>query len=364
MGARPRFARVTLSSHQPSLPVIPADPKSILILKPSSLGDVLQAIPVLRLLRRRFPSAHIAWWVDASLVPLLKGDPDLSEVIPFQRRTLRTWKGFWEFARSVLRMRRARFDWVIDLQGLARSSMVSWVVNGELTIGVDDPREGAAALYDLYVPRPSASTHAVEWYLSVLTRLGVPIHEPFDWLPKVQAISTDLESRWPVNGHRWIALQPGARWWNKRWPVEHFQDLIRQLGRADASLRFVILGGGEDVDLGARLSEALPDRCLDLTGRLTLAETIEWLRRCSVMVTNDTGPMHAGAALGTPIIGLFGPTDPRRTGPYGQESTAVRLGLSCSPCLKQRCRHPQVMECLRGITPATVAGKVRESLHI
>lgn len=339
-----------------------ADPESILILKPSSLGDVVQAIPVLRLLRRRFPQAFIAWWVDASLVSLLEGDPDLNEVIPFNRAELRRWQGGRNFVRSVLKMRRRHFDWVIDLQGLLRSGAVGWVANGGLTIGVDDPREGASAFYDLSVRRPSATTHAVDWYLEVLKTLGVPVHRDFDWLPLRRDVAESVERKWPSGGRRWVCLQPGARWWNKRWPIEHFQGLMRELGAGNPQFGFAVLGGKDDRALGETLARVAPDRVVDLTGRTTLPEMIEWLRRCELMVTNDTGPMHAAAALGKPVVGVFGPTDPRRTGPYRQESLGLRLGLPCSPCLKQRCHHPRTMECLHGITPLAVASAVRERL--
>ncbi len=339
-----------------------AIPASILILKPSSLGDVLQAIPVLRLLRLRFPNAFIAWWVDASLVPLLEGDPDLNEVIPFNRAELRRWQGGRRFVRSVLEMRRRHFDWVIDLQGLLRSGLVSWIANGGLTIGVDDPREGASAFYDLAVRRASATTHAVDWYLEVLRTLGVPVHQDFQWLPIRPEVLESVERKWPTAGRRWICLQPGARWWNKRWPIEHFEQLIRELRGKNPDFGFAILGGSDDRAFGERLASIAPDRSVDLTGRTTLLEMIEWLRRSELMVTNDTGPMHAAAALGKPVVGLFGPTDPRRTGPYGQETLGIRLGLPCSPCLKQRCHYASTLECLRGITPHKVLSAIQERL--
>ena len=259
-------------------------------------------------------------------------------------------------------MRRRHFDWVIDLQGLLRSGLVSWVANGGLTIGVDDPREGASAFYDLAVRRASATTHAVDWYLEVLRTLGVPVHRDFQWLPIRPEALESVERKWPAAGRRWICLQPGARWWNKRWPIEHFEQLIRELRGKNPDFGFAILGGSDDRPFGERLASIAPDRSVDLTGRITLLEMIEWLRRSELMVTNDTGPMHAAAALGKPVVGLFGPTDPRRTGPYRQETLGIRLGLPCSPCLKQRCHYASTLECLRGITPLKVLSAIQERL--
>jgi lipopolysaccharide heptosyltransferase II len=163
-----------------------------------------------------------------------------------------------------------------------------------------------------------------------------------------------------VKNSRWIALQPGARWLNKRWPVEHFSELVRQLGKTFPAARFAIIGGKDDELLGDIISGADPVRCLNLCGRTSLLEMVEWLRRCEVLVTNDTGPMHVAAALGKPVIALFGPTEPRRTGPYGQLQNVLRLDLPCAPCLKSVCHVQNMEECLRAISPATVAGRVAE----
>ena len=260
-------------------------------------------------------------------------------------------------------MRRAGFDWVIDLQGLARSASIAWVVNGGLTVGVEDRREGAPALYDFSVARPSEQTHAVDWYLAVLKRLNVPVHEHFEWFPHQPEVLSQVLEKWPLRGKRWICVQPGARWTNKRWPLENFGKVIHGLGALDPNLNFIVLGGNEDQELGAQLAEVLPDRCLDLTRKTTLAEMIELLRLSKAMITNDTGPMHAAAALRLPVVGLFGPTDPRRTGPYRQLASSLRSQLPCSPCLKPRCRWPKHMECLHQIRPDTVIQQVQDCLE-
>jgi lipopolysaccharide heptosyltransferase II len=231
-----------------------------------------------------------------------------------------------------------------------------------LLIGLDEPREGARALYDLIVPRATYHTHAVDWYLGVLARLGVPADWNFNWLPVRATVAATVKSKWRPEGARWIALQPGARWLNKRWPAGHFAELAREIGRDFPEVRFVILGGGDDEPLGEMISQAAPDRCLNLAGRTSLPEMVEWLRLCSLVVTNDTGPAHAAAALGKPTIALYGPTEPRRTGPYGQLPRVLRHPLPCVPCMKSRCSWPRPMECLTAITPALVAGRVRAEL--
>jgi heptosyltransferase I len=334
----------------------------ILILKPSSLGDVVQALPVLRLLKLHLPDSEVHWWVDSSLAPLLEGDPDLAGVVRFERRRWTTPAHWPEMCRSIRWLRAQSFDWVIDLQCLARSGAFAWLANGKLLIGLDEPREGARGFYDIIVPRASFHTHAVDWYLAVLPRLGVPAHWNFTWLPERPAVAAAVREKWPVGRERWIAIQPAGRWPNKRWPADHFFELVRCLSETSTDIRFAILGGAEDQPLSKAIARAAPERCLDLAGQTSLPEMVEWLRLCELMVTNDTGPMHVAAALGKPVVAIFGPTEPRRTGPYGQLERTVQLAMPCVPCLKSRCAYVKPLECLKAIPPAVICERVRREL--
>ncbi|MCB1126819.1 MAG: glycosyltransferase family 9 protein [Verrucomicrobiae bacterium] len=334
---------------------LPSAPRRILILKPSSLGDVIQAIPVLRLLKRHLPASEIHWWIDTGLSALFEDDPDLAGLQLFDRRRWTRPTGWPLMIRSLRRMRQLGFDWVIDLQALARSAIVAWLSRGRLIVGLEDPREGAPAFYDEAVLRPSRNTHAVDWYLSVLDRLGIAKETPFDWLPPRPVVAKRIRERWPVAGGRWIALQPGARWVTKRWPARHFQQLVGTLAARLPDVRFAILGSRAEADLGREVATGAPDRCLLLAGDTTLPEMVEWLRGCELLVTNDTGPMHAAAALGKPVLALFGPTEPRRTGPYGQIEHVLRRSLPCVPCFRNSCRRAIDRECLVGLSPREVA---------
>lgn len=353
----------------------------ILILKPSSLGDVIQALPVLRLLKLHWRHAEIYWWIDSALAPLLEGDPDLAGVVRFERKRW-TKPQYWpEMFQSVRWLRQQNFDLVIDLQCLARSAIFAWLSNGRTLIGLDEIREGARGFYDIAVPRKSFYTHAVDWYLSVLPRLNVPVHNEFAWLPPRPAVAAEIRRKWPdapgvesgvqnsgglqgpphsaLRTPHWVALQPGARWQNKRWPVEKFAELVRQLTQTHPAARFAVLGDKNDRLLGDIIVEAAPGRCLNLCGQTTLSEMVEWIRRCDLLITNDTGPMHAAAAMGKPLIALFGPTEPRRTGPYGQLENVLRLDhLPCSPCMKSRCTYEKPDECLRALSPSAVLARI------
>jgi lipopolysaccharide heptosyltransferase II len=355
----------------------------ILILKPSSLGDVVQALPVLRLLKRHLPASEISWWIDSQFAPFLEGDPDLSGIVRFERRRWASPLHWPEMFRSIRRLRAQHFDWVIDLQCLARSGAFAWLASGKFLIGLDEVREGARGFYDVAIRRASFHTHAVDWYLAVLPRLGVPVHTHFQWLPERPEIAAEVKRKWLTEASvgvqasacpggtlkrelqqtRWIVIQPGARWSNKRWPVENFAGLVGLLAGKFPDARFAILGDGKDKPLGEIVSSVAPERCLNLCGQTSLPEMVEWLRLCRLMVTNDTGPMHVAAALGKPLVALFGPTEPRRTGPYGHLNSVLQIDLPCSPCLKSHCTYEKPNECLKAISPATVFEFARKKLQ-
>jgi lipopolysaccharide heptosyltransferase II len=345
----------------------------ILILKPSSLGDVIQALPVLRLLKLHFRDAEIFWWIDSALAPLIEGDPDLAGIVRFERRRWAAPQHWPEMLRSLRWMREQHFDLVIDLQCLARSGAFAWLASGKFLIGLDEVREGARGFYDVAVRRASFHTHAADWYLSVLPQLGVTVHKNFQWLPERPEVAAELKRKWPaalastphsaLRAPQLIALQPGARWQTKRWPVEYFAGLVRLTMKDFPSSRVAILGDAGDRPLGEIISSVAPERCLNLCGETSLPEMVEWIRLCDLMVTNDTGPMHAAAALGKPLVALFGPTEQRRTGPYGQLENVLRIELPCSPCFKGHCIYKKPNECLNAISPAMVFERMRKRLQ-
>ncbi len=324
---------------------------------------MVQALPLLRLLKQHYRDAEVHWWLAEELGPLLQDDPDLAAIIPFERKRWRS-PAYWPRGLAQIKaMRDARYDWVIDLQGLARSATFAWLADSAFTIGLELEREGAHLAYDLAVPRPKNKPHAVEWYLAVARALEIPVHDAFEWLPARLAAVAQVEAKWPRDGFRWLGINSGARWDNKRWPAEHFAALVRQLANSDANFHFALLGGSGDWQLTETIRRAAPDRCVNFAGRTTLPELIELLRRCELLVTNDTGPMHLAAALRKPVVSLFGPTSPAQTGPYGQEQFALRHPLPCAPCMKSRCHWAEPMACLTAITPSRAADEVLRRLE-
>jgi len=338
----------------------------VLVLKPSSLGDVIHALPVLRHLRRHHPDAIVDWWLHKNLVPLLEGDPDIHRILPFDRKAWGRPLGFAQILREVSALRSERYDLVLDLQGLARSALVGRACGARRFVGVGDWRELAPLFHGESVPRPSPSTHAVDWYLTVARHLGWDTHQPFEWLPPRPAGDDEIQRLFPqLSEGDWIGLQPGARWENKRWPIESWSRLASELQERLPSIRIAVFGGPDETALGEAIVRAGgTGRILDLTGRLSLPGMIEGLRRIRLLVTNDTGPMHVAVALGRPVVAVFGPTAPERTGPYGQSSHVLRIrGLPCAPCMSDRCRISEKLACLKRIGPSDVLEAVVAKLE-
>ena len=247
------------------------------------------------------------------------------------------------------------------MQGLARSAFFGWLAKPDILFGLDNQREGARegarGFYDAFPLRSPQGAHAVDRYLSILPLLNVPLHWNFEWLPTRPSALASIQRQWNPGTAPWVILLPGARWNNKRWPVNYFVELVRLLQK-DSQLRFAVLGGSDDKALGQTIAQAAPERCLDLTGKTSLAEMIEWIRVSRLTISNDTGPMHVAAALRKPIVALFGPTDPCSTGPYCQPHNVLQSATpGCVPCFKSNCHFRENLACLHAITPAMVCAK-------
>jgi heptosyltransferase I len=302
----------------------------ILIIKPSSLGDVVHALPTVNLIRQKFPEAHITWLLNSSLVSLLQHCPVIDEVLPFERERFRSLWQLPHLAAFLTILRKKRFDVVVDLQGLLRSGLMSWGSRAPRRIGLSDAREGALFFYNEIVRVPRV--HAVERYLLAAQHLGCdssPIEFPL-------GVSSQIKRE------GLIAVNPSARWVTKLWGNDKFAELIGRLPKE----RVVLTGSaGERKQIGL-----IAQDCRNLAGETDLFQLAELYRRCSVVITNDSGPMHVAAAVGTPVVGIFGATDPALTGPYGKNHVILRADIPCSPCLKDYCANKVHMECMKLVT--------------
>jgi lipopolysaccharide heptosyltransferase I len=312
----------------------------ILIIKPSSLGDVVHALPTVNLIRKKFPDATITWLINDNLASLLKkGCPVIDGLIAFPRRE---FGKFWQLPRVLTFMRRLRaenFDIVIDLQGLLRSGLMTRATRAPRRIGLSDAREGSRVFYNEIVEVPRI--HAVDRYLQAAHHLGCDISSVEFPLNSIPSDVSYVDGLVPKSGAL-IAVNPSARWDTKLWGDDKFAALLKQLPRD----RVVLTGSAEDATRIEKLSQG----CTNLAGKTDLAQLAEVYRRCAVVITNDSGPMHLAAAVGTPVVAVFGPTDPALTGPYGKRHVVLRSGIPCSPCMKLYCTHTPRMECMKLLT--------------
>ncbi len=333
----------------PTPPLYECDPQRIVLIKPSALGDIVHALPVLSALRRRFPRAHITWVVNRAYEPLLLGHPDLDATLPFDRSALRGgWmaaaRTFTEFYRSL---RARRFDLAIDLQGLLRSGLIAWASGARRRVALASAREGARWFCTDLVALPRADMHAVDRYWCLAEALGSGDADKVFHVPVAPAAAAWAAEVLRELPRPWMVLGPGSRWLTKRWPPEHFAALAGR-ARAEFGGSVVLIGGPDESGLSAAVRARLQGPSLDLTGRTALPQLAAILARADVMLANDTGPMHLAVALGRPVVAPYTCTRVAWTGPYGQDRRAVETRVRCAGSCRKRCSH---MECMAELTP-------------
>lgn len=354
--------------HDPARNVPPGPaPARILIIKPSSLGDIVHTLPVLAALRRAWPDAHIAWLVASSFAPLLEGHPLLDEVVRFDRRYFgRMWYhpgAFVAFWRFVAAIRRRRYELILDLQGLARSGLISWFSGAPRRIGFSDARELAWLFYTQRVTCPDPDEHAVWRNLRFLETLGIAPGQPQFPLavrPAERDRARELLCQAGLRGEEFCAVLPGARWDSKLWPAGHFAELITRLHAAGLPPP-VLLGGPDERPRAERILAGCQGPVIDLVGRTSLRELVGLLERATLVICLDSGPMHLAAALNRPVVALFGPTNPDRTGPASPRARVLTHSVDCAPCYRRVCPLGH-QNCLVQLRPQTVLDNVRELL--
>jgi lipopolysaccharide heptosyltransferase I len=320
----------------------------IALIKPSSLGDIVHALPVLTALRRRYPAAHITWIVNRSYEPLLVGHPDLDATLPFDRAAVgrslvaaaRTYGRFFRL------LRQQAFDLVIDLQGLLRSGLMALTTRAPRRVGLSTAREGARWFYTDAIAVPDEAMHAVDRYWLVAEALGASGPREFRLPVPAPAVRSWVEQELQGCPRPWMMLAMGARWITKRWPPMHFALLVRRAQEAFGGTA-IFVGGRDETPLAAVVAEQLTATTRDLTGQTTLPQLTALLARADVMLANDTGPLHLAAALGRPVVAPYTCTQVRRTGPYGSAG-AVESRIWCQGSLLKTCPR---LECMAELTP-------------
>lgn len=343
-------------------PLTELDARRVALIKPSALGDIIHALPVLTALRQRFPAAHISWIVNRTYAPLLEGHPHLDATLPFDRAAWQrgAWEGTAAFLQFLRQLRSQCFDLVIDLQGLLRTGLMVAATRAARRVGLATAREGAAWFCTDVIPVPdSERLHAVDRYWLVAQALGAREGPRTFRLPQRERERHWAETLLRPYPRPWVALAPGARWRTKRWRPEHFATLARR-GQQSAGGTVIFVGGAEDSTLAAQVARDLSGPVLDLTGRTTLPQLTALLGKADWMLANDTGPLHLAAALGRPVLAPYTCTRACLTGPYGQPTGAVETRVVCQGSLLKQCRQ---MDCMAELTPDRLWPRLHEMMQ-
>jgi heptosyltransferase-1 len=331
--------------------------KKILIIKPSSLGDVVHSLPFLNVLKTCFPRTEIHWLIAQGLEGLFEGHPMVEKYITINKDTWkkisRTGDTIKEVRQLYKRLKDEKYDVAVDLQGLFRSGLITMATRAPIRAGFTEAREGSSLFYNRKI-KGGKNIHAVDRYLKIADALGCDTERvlfPFPLMKDHMKEIKDLKSYLKD----YIVIVPGARWETKKWPAEKFGRLAGML-----SLKSFVVGGETDVAIAEKVVAHSRGNALSLAGGTNLRELIEIMRGARFIISNDSGPMHIGAGLNVPVVALFGPTSPLRTGPYGKGHIIIKNDLECSPCFKKRCRN---VKCMGGISVDMVYERICGVFH-
>ncbi|MCR4310004.1 MAG: lipopolysaccharide heptosyltransferase II [Deltaproteobacteria bacterium] len=338
-------------------------PASLLVRATNWLGDAVMTTPALAGLRGAFPGARIVLLAKPLVAELFRHHPDVDEVIVYERPGRH--EGTLGRLRLAGELRRRRFDGALLLQNAFDAALLAFLARIPERAGY--PTDGRRLLLSLPVPLTHAilQRHEVEYYLCLLDGLGVPRPEP----PTLKLLVTDeeragigsrLASLGLTPGTPIVAINPGATYGSaKRWYPDRFAAVADALSE-EWGAAVVVVGSPAEAPLAGEIVAAARRGVVNLAGKTTVREMMALLSLSSFLVTNDSGPMHIGAALGVPLVAIFGPTDWRRTSPWTSLAKVVRVEIDCSPCRRRVCDRGH--ECMLGVTPEMVVDAARQLL--
>lgn len=330
---------------------------NFLIVRLGALGDIIHAIPAAAALRRAYPEARIDWLVDARHRAIVDLITVVDRPVVLEHSTPAGWM---EVTRRV---RQVRYDAAIDLQGLLKSAVLARASGAARVIGFSiwHLREKTArAFYTATDGRARLeSDHVILKNLHLMSAVGVHderIEFPFAHVesPALDAVRTAIGGESPF-----VLLNPGAAWPNKRWPAERFGEVAAFIREVRGLPSFVLWGPGEEGLAGAVVDAS--GGAARIAPVTRLSDLIALCRAASLMVSGDTGPLHIAAAVGTPVVAIFGPTDPHRNGPWGRDDVSVSRFGGCGCHYERHCRRQAW--CLDGLGVAEVTAAIQQRFH-
>jgi heptosyltransferase-2 len=323
------------------------------------VGDAVMTTPAVAGIRKTFPRARISLLVKPWVAGVFEGNPHLDEILPYQQEDRH--KGVSGLLRAAQDLREAHFDLAVLFQNAFEAALIAALARIPHRIGYNTQGRGFLLTTAVVQDRSTKALHHVEYYQALLSAVGwvEDEEEPTLYLcnEAEQRAGVLLGGEGVRSEEAIVALNPGATYGSaKRWPAERYAALADRLVE-DLGMKVVLTGAQADgpVAQAVRARARYPDRVVDLTGRTDIQLLAAVLKRCAVFVTNDTGAMHVGAAVGVPVVAIFGPTDPKTTSPIGRH-VLLRHPVVCSPCLLREC--PIDHRCMTGISVDEVFSEV------
>ncbi len=326
--------------------------KRILIIRTDRIGDVALSTPVIKALRRACPDAYIAFMVRPYAEDIVTGNPFLDEVIIYDKQGAH--KNFPATLLFALRLRKKRFDTALILHPTNRAHIIAFAAGIPNRIGWDRkmPMLLTMALKD---EKYLGQKHEFEYNFDILRAAGVEVSEKSLYIPVKEeddsAVRSKLAEKGISDSDALLAVHPGASCASKRWPLERFASLIDRL-KARYDVKIVLVSGPEEAAQVAALKKTIADDAADLSGRTSVGELAALLKRCRLFISNDSGPVHIAAAVGTPSIVIFGRKQPglspKRWGPVGKDDAVLHKDVGCEVCLAHDCEKG--FQCLKAVT--------------
>lgn len=300
--------------------------KKILIIKPSSLGDIVLALPALCALRRNFPQAEISWLVRPEFTEVLDGHKCLDEIIVFDRRFLgKAWwnvRAFRAIISLIGKLRKGQFDLVLDFQGLFRTAALGWLSGCRRRVGMKMSREFAHIFYTDRIEQTKENIHLVDYYLRMAGSVGCQeLSVEFGLPVKAEAVESvnKLLNSHGVDGDNYAVFIPSSAHIDKCWPIARVAELADRIAE-EFGLSIIATGTASEKNIVEELQTTAKVSIINFAGLTSISELIVLLKGAGLVISNDTGPGHIGAAMDVPIVMIFGRSNPARVAPYGRSS--------------------------------------------
>jgi predicted lipopolysaccharide heptosyltransferase III len=332
--------------------------KRILLIKLRYLGDVVLSTPILPLLRKQFPEAKMTFLVNPETAAVLQDNPYLDEVWVLPRQ------GWWQQLRFMQHVRDAKFDTVIDLTDGDRSAFLSWVTGARVRLGYNRDRRWRGKFYSQVLPSAYGSMHMVKYHQQAIAGLGIheSVGEPEVYIHSEMRQQDEEElGDFFAKGQPLVLLHPTARYVFKAWPLERFAALADWL--SGQGIRVALIGSQREILIGQQIMNLTKHQPVNLMGKTRLSQLVALMRRSLLLIGNDGGPIHIAAAVGCPVLGLFGPTDPAVWGPRGSNVKVIYKGLDCRECFYPGCSRGKE-SCMRQISVEEVCQTAQSMLPV